>query len=145
VIVDVNLLLFAVDRRSPFHERAKSWLTQQINGTRRVGLPWQTLGGFLRIVTHPRALSNPLTPVEAMGFLEEWLARETVWIPAPGRSHAQLLGSLMEKHDVRGSLIPDARLAALAIEHGLAVYSADTDFARFSEIEWRNPLDKGAR
>ena len=140
MIVDVNLLLLAVDEQGPQHDRAREWLADQLNGARRVGLPWQSLGGFLRIVTHPRALDQPLAPADAVRYVEEWLAVESVWIPEPGPGHASLLAELMTRHDVRGNLVPDAQLAALALEHGLAVYSADTDFARFTEIAWRNPL-----
>lgn len=140
MLVDVNVLLLAVDARSARHERARKWLTATLNGTRRVGLPWQSLGGFLRIATHPRALENPLAPAEAMRFVEDWLSADLVWIPAPGPSHAELLGNLLAEHDIRGNLVPDAQLAALAIEHGLTVCSTDTDFARFPEIEWQNPV-----
>lgn len=140
MILDVNLLLFAVDEESPFHTRAREWLVQRLNESRRVAIPWQTIGGFLRIVTHPRALDHPLGPGEAMALVDAWLERDVVWIPTPGPSHAVILKELVELHDVRGNLMPDAQLAALAIEHGLTVCSADSDFARFGEIEWINPL-----
>ena len=62
------------------------------------------------------------------------------WIPRPTDAHAEVFGSLVRRHGVTADLVPDARLAALALEHGLTVCSADTDFARFPEIEWLNPL-----
>lgn len=140
MLVDANILLFAVDATSPFHSRAADWLTEQLNGPRRVGLPWQSLGAFLRISTHPRAVELPLTPGRAWSQIEEWLEAETAWIPVPTERHAEILGLLLTTHQLRGNLVPDAQLAALAIEHGLTVCSADGDFARFKEIRWENPL-----
>ena len=140
MLVDANILLFAVDRDSGFHARAAGWLTEQLNGARRVGLPWPVLSAFLRIATNPRAFRSPLTPAEAWACVEAWLACDTVWVPTPTERHAEALGALVRTYEVRGNLVADADLVALAIEHGLAICSADTDFARFGEIEWVNPL-----
>jgi hypothetical protein len=115
-------------------------LTQQLNGPRRVGLPWQSLAAFLRISTHPRAFERPLDGPTAWQRVADWLQAPAAWIPQPGTEHAALLGQLIARHEVRGNLVPDAQLAALALEHGLTVCSADTDFARFTEIRWHNPL-----
>jgi hypothetical protein len=141
MLIDANLLLFAVDSTSPFHAASASWLTRELIGSRRVGLPWQVIGGFLRIITNPRASSRPLSPEDAWGYVDTWLGLDVVWIPQPTERHAQVLGSLITSHQLRANLIPDAQLAALAVEHGLALYSADTDFARFTEIRWENPLE----
>jgi uncharacterized protein len=140
MLLDANLLLYAVHRSATRHEAAVTWLTEQLNGSRRVGIPWQSLGAFLRIATHPRAFERPLTPATAWQRVGDWLASPAAWTPGPGPAHAKILGELIEKHDIRGNLVPDAQLAALAIEHGLEVCSADTDFARFPEIRWTNPL-----
>jgi toxin-antitoxin system PIN domain toxin len=140
MLVDANILLFAVDASSRFHERAARWLGEQLNGPARVGLPWQSLVAFLRISTHPRASARPLAPTAAWSFVDDWLACESAWIPAPTETHADVLGSLIEAYELRGNLVADAALAALAVEHGLVVCSADTDFARFREIRWSNPL-----
>jgi toxin-antitoxin system PIN domain toxin len=140
MLVDANLLLYAADERSPHNRAAVEWITEQLNGPRRVGLPWQSLTAFLRIASHPRALTHPLTPAVAWRQVTDWLAAPAAWVPAPGPSHAELFGDLVTRYDVRGNLIPDAQLAALALEHGLAVSSADTDFARFGEVRWENPL-----
>jgi uncharacterized protein len=140
VLIDANLLLLAVDARAPSHPRAASWLTEQLNGDRRVGIPWESLTAFVRISTHPRASDRPLRPAAAWSFVEDWLAAPAVWIPTPSDRHAAVLGSLIRDHQLTGNLVPDAHLAALAIEHGLEVCSADTDFARFPEVTWRNPL-----
>ncbi len=140
MLVDANILLFAIDRESPHHERAAAWLTTQLNGDSRVGLPWESISAFLRIATHPRASASPLEPRAAWSFVEDWLSVPIVWIPAPTDQHADVLGELIDRYRLAGNLIPDGHLAALAIEHGLDVCSADTDFARFTEIRWLNPL-----
>jgi uncharacterized protein len=113
-----------------------------LNGSRRVGLPWQVLAAFLRIATNPRAAERPLSPEDAWADVEDWLAADVAWIPAPTERHADVLRSLILSYQLRGNLVSDAQLAALAVEHGLTIYSADTDFARFHEIEWVNPLDR---
>ncbi len=140
MLVDANILLFAVDETSRFHAAAKEWLTAQLNGSRRVGLPWQVLGAFLRISTHSRASRSPLTPEEAWSHVSEWLSADAAWIPVQTDRHSEVLGALITTYELRGNLISDAQLAALAIEHGLTLCSADTDFARFGEIRWENPI-----
>jgi hypothetical protein len=140
MLVDANLLLFAVDSTSAFHEASATWLNDVLNGPRRVGLPWQVAGAFLRIVTNPRASARPLSPDVAWSYIETWLNLDVVWVPQPTERHAEILGSLITAHKLRANLIPDAQLAALALEHGLTLYSADTDFARFTELRWENPL-----
>jgi uncharacterized protein len=140
MLVDANLLLFAVDESSPFHRRCRGWLEDALNGPRRVGIPWASLGAFVRIVTHPRASANPLSPVAAWAHVVDWLSCDVVWTPGPTDRHAEILGPLITTYQLRGNLVPDAQLAAIAVEHGLTVYSADTDFARFTEVRWVNPL-----
>jgi toxin-antitoxin system PIN domain toxin len=140
MLVDANLLLFAVHRASPFHSAAKDWLQTKLNGSSRVGLPWQTLGAFLRVATEPRVFDRPLSPQGAWDRVAAWLSAEAAWVPQPGVRYGEILRHLILQHDVRGSLVTDAQLAALALEHGLTVCSADTDFARFSDLRWENPL-----
>ena len=140
MLIDANLLLYAVHERAERHATAADWLAEQLNGPRRVGLPWQSLGAFLRIATHPRAFERPLPASVAWARVTDWLSAPVAWIPEPGPEHARILGQIIAAHDVRGNFIPDAFLAALAVEHGLTVYSTDTDFARFDEVRWENPL-----
>ena len=139
MLVDANILLYAVDRDSPFHERSRGWLETALNGTRRVGIPWSSTTAFARIATHPRALRDPLSPTAAWALVEAWLDAPAAWVPAPGGAHQEILGRLVRDLDLRGNLVADAAVAALCIEHGLDVVSADTDFARFTEIGWLNP------
>jgi toxin-antitoxin system PIN domain toxin len=111
-----------------------------VNGTQRVGIPWISFVAFARIAPHARALRDPLTAAEAWEYVDEWLDAPTVWVPAPGRGHRSILGRLLRDLDLRGNLVSDASLAALGIEHGLQVISADSDFARFIEMTWINPV-----
>lgn len=140
MLVDANILLYAVDEDSPFHEPARRWLETALNGSRRVGLPWVSLSAFVRIVTHPRAVREPLGPADAWSLVEAWLDAPVSWIPSPGPGHREILGRLLTTLDLRGNLVADAALAALCIEHGLQMVSADSDFARFTEITWINPV-----
>jgi len=140
MLVDANILLFAVDASSPFHEAAASWLTGTLNAARRVGFPWPVLSAFVRISTNPRISERHLSPAKAWGYVEDWLATEVAWIPNPTPRHAEVFGELIVSYQLRGNLVSDAHLAALALEHGLTVCSADTDFARFQEVAWVNPL-----
>jgi toxin-antitoxin system PIN domain toxin len=142
MLVDTNLLLYAVHEEAGHHKQALSWLTERLNGPHRVGLPWQSLGGFLRLATNPRALPSPLSSATAWQQVEEWLAAPASWVPLPGPEHGRILGELVVKHELRANLIPDAMLAALALELGLTMCSTDTDFARFAPdgLRWHNPL-----
>lgn len=140
MLVDANILLYAIDEESPVHASAREWLEGALNGSRRVGLPWMSLIAFVRIATHPRALRDPLAPAEAWQFVDEWLDAPTAWVATPGRGHRDILSRLIRDLDLRANLVTDAVLAALCIEHGLQMVSADSDFARFTEISWLNPL-----
>ena len=140
ILVDANLLLYAAAPVSPQNELARNWLDGQLNGTAAVGLPWHSLLAFLRVITNPRMTSRSVTTEEAWRQVEEWIGNEPVWIPGPTERHREVLGTLLALPGVRGNLVPDAHLAALAIEHGLTLCSADGDFARFPGLRWQNPL-----
>jgi len=142
VIVDANVLIYAVDTSSSFHRPAREWLETALNGPSRVGLPWQSLTAFLRLSTHARISTDPLTPKEAWGFVADWLDAEPAWIPVPTARHADVLRKLLTEGDLRGNLVTDAQLAALAIEHGVGICSVDSDFARFDGLEWLNPVTR---
>ena len=140
MLVDANLLLYAVDTESPYHEPARTWMEDALNGPRRVGIPWVSSIAFVRIATNPRALRGPLTPSDAWSIVDTWLDAPTAWIPEPGPGYREILGGLLTRHHPHGNLVSDAALAALGIEHGLEIVSNDSDFARFPEVTWRNPL-----
>lgn len=140
ILVDANLLIYSQVSALPQHERARNWLESQLNGTTAVGLPWASLLAFLRIVTNPRILPRPEPVADAWRQVEEWLSCSPVWIPQPGARHAEVLGQLLEPSGLYANLIPDADLAALAIEHGLILCSSDGDFGRFTGLRWENPI-----
>jgi len=140
ILVDANLLLFAANRDAPEHDAARTWLDERLNGTARVGLPWPSMLAFVRIVSNPAILRQSVTTAEAWRQVREWLACEAVWIPLPGARHADLLGTFLELPLITSRLVPDAHLAALAIEHGLTLCSSDGDFAKFPGVKWENPL-----
>lgn len=140
ILVDANLLVYAHVRSFEQHDAARAWLDDQLNGPDRVGLPWQSLVGFLRLVTNPRVFEFPEPVNRAWQQVDEWLARPAAWVPVPTERHQSQLAVLLADVNASASLVPDAHLAALAAEHGLAVASTDGDFARFKAVRWVNPL-----
>jgi toxin-antitoxin system PIN domain toxin len=142
ILIDANLLLYATVKDYPCHQQARRWLEDQLNSGKRVGLPWPTLLAFIRIGTNPKAFDRPLSIRDSWAQVEEWLALPSVWIPLPTDRHAAILGDLLQGAEAVANLVPDAHLAALAIEHGLTLQSTDGDFARFLQLQWQNPLHK---
>jgi toxin-antitoxin system PIN domain toxin len=140
ILVDANLLLYAHGTSFPQHEAARAWLDERLNGTVPVGLPWSSLLAFVRLVSNPRMFEQPETLANAWEQVEEWLDCPPVWIPQPTDRHRAVLGSVLPQCEGRANLVPDAHLAALAIEHGLLRCSSDGDFARFPNLRWENPL-----
>jgi toxin-antitoxin system PIN domain toxin len=140
ILVDANLLVYAHVRSFPQHARARDWLDTQLSQGAPVGLPWPSLIAFLRIVTNPRIFQQPEPMTAAWRQVGGWLAAEVVWIPQATERHRDVLGALLAATGVYANLVPDADLAALAVEHGLLLCSADADFARFSDLRWLNPL-----
>lgn len=140
ILIDANLLIYAKFSDLPQHRRAREWLEAQLSAPGKVGIPWQSSLAFLRLATNPRLFGRPLGIREAWQQVAEWLEHPRVWIPEPTEDHAVILGRILGQAQATGNLVPDAHLAAIAIEHGLTVCSADSDFARFPELEWVNPL-----
>ena len=140
ILVDANLLVYAHVRSFPQHARARDWLDSQLSRGAPVGLPWPSLLGFLRIVTNPRVFQQPEPMSEAWRQIGAWLAADVAWIPQATERHGDVLGALLAAAGVHANLVPDAHLAALAIEHGLLLCSADGDVARFPDLRWLNPL-----
>lgn len=142
--LDANLLVYAYAAGAPPHQAAREWLDERLNGPARVGLPWPSLLAFVRLATNPRVFSKPVPIERAWAQVKDWLAARAVWIPQPRERHTEVLGSLLTLTRARANLVPDAHLAALAIEHGLVLCSTDGDFARFPGLSFENPLVKGA-
>jgi uncharacterized protein len=140
ILVDANLLIYAVNAAAPQHVVARSWLDARMNSAARVGLPWISLLAFLRLVTNARVFQRPMSTTDAWNQVDAWLGSGPAWVPAPTQRHAEILARLLMAPGVHGNLVPDAHLAALAIEYGLELNSTDGDFARFTGLRWRNPL-----
>lgn len=140
-LVDANILVYAVVESMAQNERAKDWLDEALNGIPRVGIPWQTILAFVRLVSNPRIFDRPASIMDAWLQVEAWLGCECVWIPAPTERHAEVLNALLGVPGLSANQVPDAHLAALAIEHGLVICTSDSDFNRFSEIRVENPLE----
>lgn len=140
ILVDANLVMWAHHRQMPEHARARTWWAQTLTETALVGIPWPTILAFVRLSTHPRVLERPASVRQAWEVADGWLRRPNVRCPVPTDRHAGLLRDLLFETRAAGNHVPDAHLAALAIEWGLELVSADGDFARYRGLRWRNPL-----
>ncbi len=141
ILIDANLLVYAVNRDAFHHEAACDWLQETLGGTVQVGLPWVCILAFLRITTHPGIFPAPLRPDQALGYIDSWLAQPFVEAVAPGERHWPVLKNLLQMTGSAGNLTSDAHVAALAIEQGATVFSADHDFKRFPGVHHVNPLE----
>ena len=140
ILVDANLLIYAINKDLPQHNLARGWWESALSGEEAVGLPWIVILAFLRITTHSRILARPLSPEAALAYLQEWLDQPCTRAVAPGQAHWQVLRNLLDATGTAGNLTSDAHIAALAIEHGGTVFSADNDFRRFPGVKHVNPL-----
>ena len=141
-IVDVNLLLYAVNASAPQHPAALKWWEGTLNGEEQVGLAWPVLLGFLRLSTRPGLLPRPLKPRQALLVVGAWLAHPMTTIVQPGDAHWSILQRLLEEAGMAGNLTTDAYLAALALEYRATLCSTDADFRRFKGLERQNPLER---
>ena len=139
VVVDANVLLYAVDAASAHHEESRSWLDTSLGGAEAVGLAWIVLLAFIRVGTNPSILPAPMTGDDATGQVEAWVGAPAAIIAEPTTRHAGLLRALLRETGTAGNLTTDAHLAALAIEHGAEIVSYDRDFARFPGVRHRLP------
>ena len=140
ILVDANILIYAIDRDSPHHARARRWLEETLSGDTRVGLPWIVILAVLRLTTRAGIVRRPMPPEQAVAFVDSWLRQPYVTALGPGERHWPILSSLLRASGTAGNLTSDAHVAALALEHGCTVISADNDFGRFSGVAHLNPL-----
>jgi toxin-antitoxin system PIN domain toxin len=140
ILVDANILIYAIDQDSPHHARARRWLEETLSGDTWVGLPWIVILAFIRLTTRAGVVRNPLPPDQALAFVDSWLRQPYVAAVGPGERHWPILSNLLRASGTAGNLTSDAHVAALALEHGGTVVSADSDFGRFSGIIHFNPL-----
>ena len=140
ILVDANLLIYAVNSDAIQHQQARKWLEQTLSGSTEVGLAWIVILAFIRITTRPGIMTRPLNCNDAISYIDSWLQQPHVQLIAPGDKHWPILRNLLKAAGTAGSLTSDAHLAALAIEHGAEIYSADYDFRRYAGITHINPL-----
>jgi len=139
-IPDLNLLIYAVDRTASEHATAMRWWNATLSSGETVGLAWTVLLGFVRLTTSPRVGRSPLSPEAALDYVDRWLAHPVTTVVDATARHPQVLRDLLGTAGTAGNLVADAHLAALAIEHGAVLCSADRDFGRFKGLDWTNPL-----
>jgi len=140
ILVDANLLIYAIDRDSPHHAKARIWIEEILSGTTPVGLAWITVLAFLRITTRASVMNKPLRAERAIDFIDSWLEQPNVALVHAGEQHWAILRNLLQASGTSGNLTSDAHLAALAIERGCTVFTTDNDFRRFASIRVVNPL-----
>ncbi len=140
ILVDTNLLLDAGVKQAVEHDRTTQWLDEQISSGLRVGLPWHSLLGFVRLASNPTLSPRTISVAEAWKTVRVWLSADNVWIPEPTERHADVIGALIDSGHIGSRAVMDIHLAALAIEHDLTLCSADKGFARYPDLKWLNPL-----
>jgi toxin-antitoxin system PIN domain toxin len=139
LIVDANVLLYAVNEDAPHHEAAHAWLDTALAGHEAVAFAWTVILAFLRLSTHRAVFAQPLALEQAARVVELWLGRPPAVTVHPTRRHLSLLQGLLERSGTAANLVNDAHLAALALEHGAELVSFDRDYQRFDGIRWRTP------
>lgn len=142
VVVDANVLLYAVNSSAPEHAAAKEWIEEALNGDEPVGFSWVVLLAFLRVSTLAAFSPTPLATADAFSLIDDWLEARAAVLIHPTRRHATVLRELLLKSGSAGNLVSDAHLAALAIEHGARLCTFDRDFRRFAGL---NSFAPGAR
>lgn len=141
ILVDINLLIYATIPSLPQHAASRRWWDDTINDGGRVGLPWSSLIGFVRLTTRSALFEPALSLTQAWQQVDEWLSLPNVHVPTPGDGHRAIFDELVRSGRGSARMIDDMHLAALAIEHGLLLCSADAGFARFPSLRWKNPIE----
>ena len=129
IVPDINLLIYAHNEAAGLHAPARAWWEDLMTREQAIGLPWAVVLGFVRLVTHPAVLADPLLPDAALARVRRWVERSHVRFLEPGPRHLDILDELFAVTGVGGSLTTDTHLAALAIEYKAELHSNDADFA----------------
>ncbi|MET0516180.1 MAG: type II toxin-antitoxin system VapC family toxin [Nitrospiraceae bacterium] len=141
-LIDLNILLYAVNEEAPHHGPVLAWWEQALNGDEPLGLPWVVVLGFLRIATNHDIFPRPLDPDTAIGTVHAWLSLDNTSLLREKDEHWEILRSLLSESGSAANLVTDAHLAALAISYGAVLISCDNDFARFKRLRWENPIGR---
>jgi toxin-antitoxin system PIN domain toxin len=142
-LVDVNILVYAFQEETPEHATHRKWLMDLVQSDEAYAVSDQVLSGFLRIVTHPRIFHPPAPLGIALTFVNAFRDQPNAVAVQPGSRHWEIFTRLCHEAGARGNLIPDAWLAALAIESGCEFITTDRDYSRFTGLRWRHPLTEG--
>lgn len=140
ILPDVNVLVYAFRKDAADHAAYRRWLQDAVDGAAAFGLSDLVLSGFLRVVTHPRVFAKPSSLTRALEFTKRLASAPNRVRLEPGARHWEIFVSLCREAGARGKLVPDAFLAALAIETGAEWITTDRDYARFPGLRWRHPL-----
>lgn len=140
IVLDANLLIYAYNSGSAHHRKARAWLEKILSEIEVVGLPWQAVSAFLRVMTNRRLPGEHFSVEEASEVVDLWLAHPNVQVLAAGDNHWRLFRRMVVDGRAGGPLISDAEIAALTIEYGGVLQTVDRDFARFPGLRWVNPL-----
>jgi uncharacterized protein len=140
IVLDANLLIYSYDARSSHHKQSLAWIETAFSGTETVGLPWKTVSAFIRVLTNRRLPGLRLSLEQAAELVDEWGAQPSVRFLLPGEDYWQVLRRVIIQGQASGPLVSDAEIAALTIEYGGVLHTADRDFARFPGLRWKNPL-----
>jgi toxin-antitoxin system PIN domain toxin len=138
-LVDTNVLVHAVNQAAREHPSARDWLANAFVGPQTVAFSWVALIGFIRVSTHPRVLSRPLTPSQSTDIVQLWLDQPNATVIEPQAGHLVVVSELLSRAGAAGDLAVDAHLAALALEHDAEVITYDRDLERFPGVRWRTP------
>jgi toxin-antitoxin system PIN domain toxin len=141
IILDANILLYAYDSASPHHRGARAWIERVFSSSSPIGLPWQTISAFLRIMTHPKVPGARFSIAETVQIVDGWLEQPNIRPLGPGEDHWVSFRQAIIEGQALGPLITDAQLAALTIAHGGVLHTTDRDFSRFPGLRWKNPLE----
>lgn len=142
ILLDANILLYAYNSSFERHDVARSWLESTLSQQDPIRLSWAGIIAFVRISTNPRAFEHPLSTDEACTAVSSWLSWPSVAVLEPGEGHWAILSEILSKHQLRGPIVTDAHIAALAIEHGATLCTSDGDFTRFDGLKLLNPFER---
>ena len=140
ILIDVNVLLYAHKEQAHEHSRYRAWLEGVMRGDEPYGVSELVLSSFVQIATHPKVFAPPSSLEQALEFVEVVRGQPNCVLLSPGERHWALFGDLCRRARAKGNLIPDAYLAALAIESGCEWVTTDRDFGRFPGLRWRAPF-----
>jgi uncharacterized protein len=140
-LLDINILIYATDAGAPQQKVVDSWLRDLFLRPGKIGFPWPTVWGFVRVTTDSRLRARARTAESAFERIKDWLGQPEVLVVQPGPRHLEIFERLVVDCQASGPLVSDAVVAALAIEYGATLASTDRDFSRFPNLRWINPLN----